>query len=161
LWGASDSHDVTINNTVVTSEQLVRVQAADNYARNWQLIGTLSADPAVWSSVTANGQWFALLQLTMGVGHTTLIHRVNLRALIDLAVSPVLAPTFNEWYVPVPEGKNVSYPWILPGGVLCNSLSAQILILPRLDAEAPDFTLPQRFSMSAMIAPFSAGAWGG
>jgi len=155
-WGGTASLTITQSQVLAPSPQFVRAQAEDAYPRNWQMIGTLTVSVPVWESPIQDSQWAAILELTIGAGQVSFIHRINLRALLNLAISPALVGTNEEWYVPSSEGTDVCLPWVLPGGVIARALSARILVACNPSGESPEFSLPQTFVVTGIIAPYSA-----
>jgi hypothetical protein len=91
----------------------------------------------------------------MGIGQAVVTHRVNLRALLELAVPPTLYASGQSWYLPQPNGDRLIVPWVLPGGIVARSLSVGALFMVA-SGEAP-LALPQTFTIACALSPFAAG----
>lgn len=154
-WGSDEPITVGAPDVLAWSPQLVRVQAEDAYPRNWQLIGTLSITSEMLSSVTADLEWFAVLELTMGIGQGVVRHLVNLRALLDLASDPALYATGNPWYLPIDQGGSEAImPWILPGGITARSVQARVGII--ILGDTP-IVVPTTRRIACAISPYAVG----
>lgn len=158
-WGTSAEIDVKAveNNYGVTfkyySQMLARIMTDDPYPRNWQIVGTLDV-PSDWAtSPIEDLKWLAILDLYMGVGQATIHHRVNLRALINLAMPPALIASIGTYYYPVQNGNRVSFPWILPGGVTARALQARVAVSAQAGADPVAVGL---VGVSLAVSPFAA-----
>lgn len=118
---------------------LIRVQTFDPYSRLWSLLGTLSAPADVWALDST--EWQATLEVAMGAGQTTVVHRFNLRALVALA-----AP----WYAV----DLVTKPWVVTGGVIARAYSARVVHTLNTDA----FNDTRIISGAALTTPLAAGS---
>jgi hypothetical protein len=116
-WGAEVTQ-LLRGNGVLPSQQILRVQCADNYPRNWQIVGTLSAPPAVWEFLT--DFWEPALHVAMGVGQTTVTHRLDLRGLCALAL------TSGVYFASV-QGGLETRPFVISGGLIGQALAATLV----------------------------------
>jgi hypothetical protein len=138
-WGGESVELITADG-VFAGQQLIRVQTRDPYARTWQLLGTLSAPAVMWALDAAS--WVAELEVTMGTGQVTVLHRFNLRALIALA---------SPWYVT----DGLVRPWAIGGGLIGRALSARVV---HTMVSAETITGPTPVSATALITPLAAGS---
>jgi hypothetical protein len=157
-WGSTVDTVVATNVVPVFSHQVVRVQAADAYPRNWQMTGTLDISSEMYGSLTTDLQWTAYLEILQGQGQAQVLQWVNLRALMDLAVTPSLVATGESWYVPAggSAGPRVTVPWVLPGGLVANVLNVRAVYQISGEGEAP-ISIPQTLSLTALVSCFAAG----
>lgn len=154
-WGASDQVVVSAYDVDVRMGQLIRVQADDPYPRNWQMLGTLTINEEMFTSPAADYGWLAYLDVTMGTGQTMVQHRINMRALLDLAVTPGLYSTNSSWYAPIADGVTAVCPWILPGGLTARTIAVQMGF--RAPSGDSQITLPVTVGAAALVSPFAVG----
>ncbi len=164
-WGAEESVAVTVANSIANpkyTQQLVRMQALDPYPRNWQLIGHVELSGPMLEELlatpsTEQPKWVATLEITMGIGQAIVLHRVNLRALLLLALGAT-PPTLNTnaWYLPEYNGDRFRVAWVLPGGVVGRTVSVRAAFAVAGGGE-DDLALPQSISVACALSPFAAG----
>jgi hypothetical protein len=138
-WGG-ESEAIVLPDGVFASNQLIRTQCFDPYARTWQLLGTLRAPAAAWALDAAS--WVAALEVTMGTGQVTVLHQFNLRALVALA-----APFY------VTDG--LTKPWAIGGGLIGRAISARVI---HTMTGAETLTGPTPIAATALITPLAAGS---
>jgi hypothetical protein len=141
-WGSDGSVVVPAQLGTFTSQQLVRVQCSDAYARNWQLVGTLTATE-LWAISEADLQMY--LQVQLSAGQASLVQNFNLRALVDLA-----AP----WYVDGGDGVREVKSWVIAGGIIGHALAAR-LVVRTLNAVHIETT--HTVGVTALVSPYAAG----
>lgn len=154
-FGASQQVTISAYDTDVYMGQILRVDAADAYPRNWQMVGALVINQEMFDSPAADYGWLAYLDIAMGVGQAMVQHRVNLRALLDLAITPGLYSANSSWYAPVAQGSQAVVPWILPGGLVGKALNVRMGF--RAPAGDLQITLPVTIGATALISPYAAG----
>lgn len=147
-WGSQVSQTVLFGTVDIVpgpqaSGQIIRVQTVDPYSRIWQLIGSVTAPDDVWA-LTAD-EWQPVLELTMGVGQNTLIHRVDLRALVTLA---------SPWYVAQSDGAVTTRPWIMSGGIVARAWSARVVQI----TGALGAAITRTITTAAQTVPLAAGS---
>ena len=59
---------------IIFSGQMLQMATQDNYARPWNVIGTLTLPQSVWLSTAVEVD----LEVTMGVGQIQIVHRIGL-----------------------------------------------------------------------------------
>lgn len=90
-WGATSNQGILqqLGAQQLQSEQIVQVACTDRYARMWSIVGTVEASDIFWDALpqgpgSANvSSWFSVLRVRMGVGQNTILHNIDLRAIID------------------------------------------------------------------------------
>ena len=153
-WGSGADILIASTNTIVYSEQIVRVDREKAYPCNWQMIGTLMVPNDFAASPISDLNWVAYLELIMGVGQIMITHIVNLRALIELACPAALLPLGEAYYIPQQLGGSQVFPWILPGGIVAKSVQARAFF--GVNTEAPMVT-PATLRVAAEISPYNSG----
>lgn len=145
-WGSDSTVRVPAQLGTFASQQLIRVQCADNYARNWQIVGNVSANTEIWSISEADLQ--IVLEVALNAGQATLLQYFNLRALIDLA-----AP----WYVDGGFGSlNLTKAWAIAGGLVGHALQARVLVRA---LNATHIETTHTIGITAVASPYAgAGA---
>lgn len=128
------------------SEQFLRVQASDTYPRSWALLGTLRMPAAVWS-VPPLGTTFARLEVTQGVGQSTVVQELDLRLLTDIGLQ-VYSPRFSG-----PGDIFESRAFAAIGGIIGNAVSVRMHYI--LFAAAPGW--PGEAVCDCILTPFAAG----
>lgn len=145
-WGSDGSIRVPPQLGTFPSQQLIRVQCADNYARNFQIAGNVTANTEIWSISEADLQ--IMLEVSLNAGQAMLLQYFNLRALIDLA-----AP----WYIDGGFGTlTLSKAWVISGGLIGHALQARVLVRA---LNATHIELAHTVSVTAVASPYAgAGA---
>jgi len=143
-WGAAYEVLVPPNPlTELKSQQIIRAQCTDAYARSWLMCGTLQASTLMWN---APDNWDAFLDVSFGVGQAVVDHRFDLKALCALALDSLV-------YVTVVNGNIQTRPWVISGGIFGQQVSARVALTLRGFDEAN----PQRVITTMAMAPLNAG----
>ena len=75
-WGGRVEQAINVpalGSATFQTSQSIRVQCTDNYARLWQLFGTLAADADMWQAFGKTSLWrSALLLISFGAGQNTI-----------------------------------------------------------------------------------------
>ena len=115
----------------------------DPYARNWQIVGTVTASSLAWILPAADFKiWLAV---TMGVGQYTVRSFFDVRALIT---------AFDPWYEEQADNFQIVKSFAITGGLLGHSINAQMFF--QIPALIPPANLPVKFS--TLISPYAAGS---
>ncbi len=157
-WGARvvqtpDPTSIAVQGLI--SNQIIRAQCADTYPRPWSLIGTIEADKQLWDSPEDGSggiTWTSSLDVFMGVGQNTLIHRINVRAVVD-ADAPFYfdSDRLDASSPPTPFRTRA---FIVPGGLIGNALSITVRNFVLLGAPVVSLT---PIVTQLQITPFNAG----
>lgn len=163
-WGGRSELVATVpanSIRVFETQQFMRVQAADTYARSWSLCGTLRASSALFT-VFANSDpligpgWWASLVVTQGAGQATVTQRIDLRALTTLTNAAGYRTIYdgdvNAGGATV--GGFEERPFRLVGSLLGNALSFRVHHLIVTDALNPVPATP--LVVFAEVAPLAA-----
>lgn len=122
---------------------IIRVQCADGYSRNWQIVGEMIAPEALWQESVL--LWSPNLEIYMGVGQTTVRHLLGIRQLIQQAIDSTV-------YSPINEGGNKSFPFVICGGLIGCAISVALVTANGLQ-EGTDYLT----KCSLLISPYAAG----
>lgn len=165
-WGAEFrvAMPQVLGTQVARSGQIVSAQCRDAYSRSWGIAGSLSypaiifalASPAVLSGLNPN-EWTAILSISMGVGQAQMIHNIDLRAVMaaDRPFYRSSDQTMGGLIGPINLGTdNIIEPFVIPGSLVANALSIQVVIVFNFAAAAPD---PLPFVCNVQLTPFAAG----
>jgi len=125
------------------SDTLIRAQCKNPYPRAWQLAGTLDASNVAWA--TAPGSWDQALEISMGVGQSTIVHRLSVRNLCALALA-------STAYLGISNGPREVRPFIVSGGITAAALSVRVLT---------GYTgiVPETFTTNLILTPIAAGGY--
>lgn len=153
-WGATLSVPYPQNRGLsqTTSQQILRVQCADNYSRAWTLLGNVTNDAAIWADPT---RWTGILELTMGVGQNAIVQQINIRAVVA-ALAPFYVDLDNA--AGGATGDRITKAFYMGGGIIGNAISARVIQFyfnPGGPPPAPIPTNPTEFAFQ--LAPFNAG----
>jgi hypothetical protein len=145
-WGAEYRAILPVSNLAqeVKSAQITRMQCSDNYSRAWQLAGSLEVNTLDWA--VDSPDWDAFLEITFGVGQAVAIHRLDLRALCQLALDSTV-------YVPIDVGGGrESRPWVIGGGIFAQQIATRVIV-----QGSSYWETPFNAYVTVMGAPFNAG----
>lgn len=126
------------------SPQFLRAQCQPPYSRLWALTGVATAPPAMWALAAAD--WLLFLEITLGVGQTSITQLFDLRKLTTLALATAYGTLPNS---AVGEGR----PFAIVGGVIGNSWSARV----RSALATATGILDAEVSVGVISTPVAAG----
>lgn len=154
-WGATVVQTVQPTSDLqILNSQVISANCRDSYSRVWSICGTISAPTGLWALPTgiAANEWMPQMLVTMGVGQTQIVHNLNLRAIVDAD-----AAVYLDGDSQFPTGGTFFRvrPFIIPGGIVANAISIQIVNAVRF-VPAPGAAFP--IATSVLVSPFAAGS---
>jgi hypothetical protein len=154
-WGAvvNVTSQLIGNLQDLQSPQILRVQCSDNYSRPWAAVGTLRAPIALWNAgVPATPEvgnlWIAMLVVHMGVGQNTIVHQIDLRAVIAAD-----APFYVDDDQAVIAGFRQKA-FVISGGLIGNAMSVNVRHVIRYFVQPTD---PEVITTAVQLTAFNAG----
>ena len=140
-WGGEETIPLRDSVTVET-RTIIHAECADNYGRNWQMVGTLGILSAIYESDPVS--YTGIIEVSMGVGQATITHLFSIRDLISLALS---WPVYTTQVV----GPITYYPWVISGGLIGQRVTMRqqhLAIEPPAGSEV---------RCAAILSPLAAG----
>jgi hypothetical protein len=132
-WGALTRQEIpqTLAAQNLQSDQVLQVACTDRYARQWTIAGNLEASTVFWDAPpqglgSANvGTWFSILRVRMGVANNTILHNIDLRAIIEAQAPFYRDGSFGgESLAPGPTRVR---PFVIDAAIVANNISIQIV----------------------------------
>jgi len=163
-WGGRDQVVVANNALEESTAQIIQIATRDPYARNWSLLGVLSA-PATFF---AEPQSSAVLLVTMGVGQVQIVHKIQIWAGVGLAAGSLCFDQdaanggvfFNgdTYLLPNVAGTPITYQdmcFAIVGGLVGQTVSARARYVLAGAGPMPDF--PALVFLTLIVNPYAAG----
>lgn len=154
-WGATAAVTSALVGTLqdLQSGQVLRVQCSDNYSRPWAAVGTLRAPIALWNAgVPATPEvanlWIAMLVVHMGAGQNTIVHQIDLRAVIA-ADAPFYVDDDQAFIAGFRQKA-----FVISGGLIANAMSISVRHVIRYFVIPAN---PEVVTTAVQLTPFNAG----
>lgn len=159
-WGASvtlrPSSDVGAH--YQASPQIIQVSCMDGYARAWSIVGTVTADAALWAYVDGGlfvNSYLPALEVTMGVGQAQIVHNFRLRPIID-ADAPFYLQGQGSAGGFLGDGTRLTKPFLIPGAVVGGKIQMRVEQL--INNVAPVVPAFGDILYNVQLCPFNAGS---